>query len=258
MAKRRFLGLLGFGTGVFAGSVLYRRSTAPPPRPGRRVLRRRLDGVVRRGLARGREAAAGRARRSRRPHAPVSDAARAGARRARLPRGRLPAPLGQALALLPRQVPLRDPARPAEPARRAHRGRPSREHAPDATRLAGPELGAVALAAAASLQSGLPVHDRSEGGEGIRHRETDRRARTRRANASAWSRTSSHRAERCSTRSRRCAAPASSCTRRSAWSTVRRAARTRSRGTPSGCARSFGQASSSAARKVPQNRMVEP
>jgi orotate phosphoribosyltransferase len=31
-----------------------------------------------------------------------------------------------------------------------------REHAPDATRLAGPELGAVALAAAASLVSGLP------------------------------------------------------------------------------------------------------
>jgi orotate phosphoribosyltransferase len=31
-----------------------------------------------------------------------------------------------------------------------------REHEPTATRLAGPELGAVALAAAASLQSGLP------------------------------------------------------------------------------------------------------
>jgi orotate phosphoribosyltransferase len=31
-----------------------------------------------------------------------------------------------------------------------------REHAPDATRLAGPELGAVALAAAASLECGLP------------------------------------------------------------------------------------------------------
>jgi len=31
-----------------------------------------------------------------------------------------------------------------------------REHEPDATRLAGPELGAVALAAAASLESGLP------------------------------------------------------------------------------------------------------
>jgi orotate phosphoribosyltransferase len=31
------------------------------------------------------------------------------------------------------------------------------EHAPDATRLAAPELGAVALATAASLESGLPV-----------------------------------------------------------------------------------------------------
>src|SRR5256886_2167306 len=31
-----------------------------------------------------------------------------------------------------------------------------REHAPDATRLAAPELGAVALAAAASLESQLP------------------------------------------------------------------------------------------------------
>ena len=31
-----------------------------------------------------------------------------------------------------------------------------RDHAPDATRLAAPELGAVALAAAASLESGLP------------------------------------------------------------------------------------------------------
>jgi orotate phosphoribosyltransferase len=32
----------------------------------------------------------------------------------------------------------------------------TREHEPDAVRLAGPELGAVALAAAASLSSGLP------------------------------------------------------------------------------------------------------
>ena len=32
----------------------------------------------------------------------------------------------------------------------------AREHAPDAVRLAGPELGAVALAAAGSLSSGLP------------------------------------------------------------------------------------------------------
>jgi hypothetical protein len=27
MAKRKFLGLVGFGTGLFAGSVLYRRAT---------------------------------------------------------------------------------------------------------------------------------------------------------------------------------------------------------------------------------------
>src|SRR5205814_6461474 len=33
-----------------------------------------------------------------------------------------------------------------------------REHEPQATRLAGPELGAVALAAARSLASGLPFH----------------------------------------------------------------------------------------------------
>ena len=28
MAKRKFLGVLGFGTGLFAGSVLYRRSNS--------------------------------------------------------------------------------------------------------------------------------------------------------------------------------------------------------------------------------------
>jgi len=38
----------------------------------------------------------------------------------------------------------------------AHIAASVREHAPDAVRLAGPELGAVALAAAASLESGLP------------------------------------------------------------------------------------------------------
>ena len=43
------------------------------------------------------------------------------------------------------------------------------EHAPDAKLIAGPELGAVALAAAASLESGLPVPDRPQGGEGLRH-----------------------------------------------------------------------------------------
>ena len=63
---------------------------------------------------------------------------------------------GSPLALLPRQVPLRDAARPARGARRAHRRARCAEHEPEATRLAAPELGAVALAAAASLESGLP------------------------------------------------------------------------------------------------------
>ena len=80
-----------------------------------------------------------------------------------------------------------------------------REHAPDATRLAGPELGAVALAASASLASGLPFlivrKAAKEYGTAKRHR----RRRTRRANASASSRTSSPPAARCSSRSRRCA-----------------------------------------------------
>ena len=76
--------------------------------------------------------------------------------RGRLPRGRLRAALRPALEVLPRQVPLRDPPRPAaaRSARRIAAAVPSTS--PTATRLAGPELGAVALAAAASLASGLP------------------------------------------------------------------------------------------------------
>ena len=41
------------------------------------------------------------------------------------------------------------------------------EHEPDAVRLAGPELGAVALAAAASLVVGAAVPHRAQGDEGI-------------------------------------------------------------------------------------------
>ena len=73
----------------------------------------------------------------------VSDrSARRGARRARVPRGRLPAPLRQALALLPRQVPLRDAARAAAAARRADRGDRARARARrDAARGAGARRG---------------------------------------------------------------------------------------------------------------------
>ena len=46
---------------------------------------------------------------------------------------------------------------------------------PEAVRIAAPELGAVSLATAASLAGGLPVRDRPQGGEGLRHREPHRR-----------------------------------------------------------------------------------
>ncbi len=154
MAKRKCLVLLGFVTGVLAGSVLYRRADRATPGQARRVLRRRLDGVVRRRVVGGGCAAAGGTRRPL-SGATVSDALaealvehaylegdfllRSG-RRSRYyldkyrfeTRPDLLRPLGERIAAT------------------------VQEHAPDATRLAGPELGAVALAAAASLQSGLP------------------------------------------------------------------------------------------------------
>ena len=48
------------------------------------------------------------------------------------------------------------------------------EHEPEAVRLAGPELGAVALAAAASLSSGIPFVIVRIVGEGVRNRESAR------------------------------------------------------------------------------------
>ena len=76
--------------------------------------------------------------------------------RARVPRGRLRAALGPALdaTTSTSTASRRGPScsgRSASASRRA-----VAEHEPDAVRLAGPELGAVALAAAASLASGLP------------------------------------------------------------------------------------------------------
>ena len=75
-------------------------------------------------------------------------------REAALPRGRLRPSLRAALEVLPRQVPLRDAPRPAAARSARAIAAAVREHEPDAARLAGPELGAVALAAAASLEAG--------------------------------------------------------------------------------------------------------
>ena len=104
------------------------------------------------------------------------------------------------------------------------------EHAPDATRLAGPELGAVALAAAASLASGPPVPDRAEGGEGLRDGQPDRRA-FEEGESRVPRRGRRHVGRRAARLGRRAArGRARRARRRSAWSTARKAAPTPSLG----------------------------
>jgi hypothetical protein len=84
MAKRRFLALLGFVTGLFAGSVLYRRSTS------RR--RERLDVYFDDGSmvsfveGRPKPSACFRLRATSSPRRDGERSPRSGARRARLPR----------------------------------------------------------------------------------------------------------------------------------------------------------------------------
>ena len=129
-----------------------------------------------------------------------------------------------------------------------------REHEPEATRLAGPELGAVALAAAASLESGLPFlivrkeakdYGTSKRLEGVFERGRARLPR---------SRTSSRPAEPPSRRFRRSATRVSRSRARSASSTAKRAESTRSRARQCASGRSIGRRSSE---KTPQIRMVE-
>ena len=113
-----------------------------------------------------------------------------------------------------------------------------REHEPDAVRLAGPELGAVALAAAASLSSGLPfLIVRKEAKEyGTANRLEGFFEPGERVCLVEDVVTSARRGDR----GRRGAAarPASRSERRSAWSTARRVERTLSRGSGCACARS--------------------
>ena len=81
---------------------------------------------------------------------------------------------GKRSSILPRQVPLRDAARPARPARRGDRGGRRASTSPRRRGSPAPELGAVALAAAASLGVRAAVRDRAQGGEGLRHGQPDR------------------------------------------------------------------------------------
>ena len=178
---------VGSCTGADAGRRIARRLGAlSPPRGAAARARRsvrggRLDGLDRRRLARRRAAAHARARADGARAVTVDGGARGRDPRGRAARGRLRPPLGQAQLLLPRQVPLRHAARTC--CGRSARRSPlrSREHEPEAVRLAAPELGAVPLAAAASLELGLPFVIVRGRGEGVRDREPDRgRLRARR------------------------------------------------------------------------------
>ena len=129
--------------------------------------------------------------------------------RARLPRGRLRPALRQALALLPRQVPLRDAPRPAR-ARSASASRPrSPSIEPDATRSPGPSSARSRSPPRPRSRRGLPFLIVRKAGEGVRHREPDRgRLRAGRARLPGRGRRHLRRGSG-SMRSRRCARPVS-------------------------------------------------
>ena len=116
------------------------------------------------------------------------------------------------------------------------------QHAPEATKLAGPELGAVALAAAASLAGGLPFlivrGAAKEYGTGNRLEGVFERG-----SRCASSRTSSPRAERRSRPWKRCGKPASRCGTLCVSSTGKRAVSTPSLAPPCGSSRSSARPS---------------
>ncbi len=247
--RRRTMRRKVLGGARFRDRHLRRQRPLPPlvreaARPDRRLLRRRLDGLVRRGLARGREAPAGRRRRARRrPAVTAQD------------------PLAAALvehAYLEGDFLLRsgkrsryyldkyrfetrpELLRPARRADRGHGARPrARCHPPRRTRARGGRARSGSLP-----RLWLAVPDRAQAGEGATARKIGSKAHTTTESASASSKTSSPPAARCSTRSRRCVGPASSCTRPSASSTARKAERTRSPAKPFGYGRSFAYRSS--------------
>ena len=204
MAKRRFLGLLGFVTGVFAGSVLFRRSTGAAPRPRRRLLRRRLDGVVRRRLAGGGEAAARRAGRRSPPHA--GERSRSPRRSSSTPISRATSCCAPASARATTSTSTASRRGPTCCGRSASGSpRPSRSTRRTPTRLAGAgaRRGRTGRGGVSRVRPAVP--DRAQGGEGVRHRESARGPlRGGRVRLPRRGRRHVRRA-RCSTRSRRCA-----------------------------------------------------
>ena len=139
-----------------------------------------------------------------------------------------------------------------------------REHEPEAVRLAGPALGAVALAASASLASGLPFVIVRGRGEGVRHGEPPRGPFEPGELVCLLEDvvTSGGALRR---RSKRCGKPVWSSETRSAWSIARRAARTPWPASACACAASTRQESSfrpprasKTGRRARKIRMVEP
>ena len=181
--KRKLLGLFGFGTGVFAGRVVYQRSFA-----------RRRDGVdvyfddgsmvsFVEGSPEA-ETLLDRARCRASPQHGADRRARRSSRRARVPRGRLPAPLGQAVALLPRQVPLRDATRLIAPHSASGspppRASTRRMHAVCRPRARRGRTGRGCL-----IRVAPSIPHRAQGGEGVRDRQPNRRPLTSEATACA-------------------------------------------------------------------------
>ena len=196
--KRKFLVLLGFASGIFAGSVLFRRSFAsrattstststtarwsrsprarPRPRsscPSRRTCSPQHAGERIRSLRRSWSTRISRATSC---FAPAN--ARATTWTSTASR-RGPSCCGRSASASPRRCASTRPTRAARRAR-ARRGRA--------------RGGCVAR-----LRSAVP--DRPQGGQGVRDRQPPRRALRARASASASSRTSSPPAARCSSRS---------------------------------------------------------
>ena len=161
---------------LVAGSLARRLGALPPPRRApprarRPLRRRRLDGVDLGRLARRRAPADARAR----ADGPRPLGWTPGGRdpRGRAARGRLRAPLRQAQLVLPRQVPLRHPARPAAAARRGDRrgGAGARARGGPARRARARRRGARRRRLAGA---GAAVRDRPQGGQGVRHGQPDR------------------------------------------------------------------------------------
>ena len=166
---------------------------APPPGAGRPLLRRRVDGDVRARLHRGATGSSRSRRRSSPPRAvPPASGRRGAARRdsqARVPRGGLPAALGPPVAVLPRQVPLRDPARPARSPRRAARGgRPRRGSGRGSPCRARARRRCSRRVGVARVRASLP--HRPQGRRSSTRPSSGSRASSSRASVSASSRTS--------------------------------------------------------------------